>query len=111
MTLNQILEKLRGVQSSIEAWPAIDTTQPQNELMQMIDQRFDSIQVTLDQIYSSSRNLSLYEKQQLRPALSELQLFIQSRFQEANNELNDVKQKLGNGRTHVKAIRAYNQPR
>lgn len=109
MIIQNIQQQIKSIQQKIDEWPneSIKMMEERNEVLALTDTHFNAIEKDLQKLLEQYKGLPTSDQNILAPHLREFQAFIENKFRDAERELMEIKSKMGQGRNHVQAIRAY----
>jgi hypothetical protein len=109
MTIDTIQQEIKTLQQKMNAWPdeEISVEYDRSQVLALTDKHFRAVETDLEKVLEQCKKLSIIDQSIVAPYLKELRVFVQNKFDSAEKELIEIKNRMDLGRNHAQAIRAY----
>ncbi len=109
MTVENIQQQIKFLKQRMDGWPdeRIKVIDDRSQVLTLTDAHFSAIEADLEKLLERCKTLPTNDQNTVSPHLKELQIFVKNKFLQAEKELIEIKSRMGQGRHHIKAIRAY----
>lgn len=109
MTVENIQQQIKFLKQRMDSWPEerIKIMDDRSQVLALTDTHFSTIETDLQKLLERCKTLPTHDQNAISPHLKELEIFVKNKFLHAEKELIEIKSRMGQGRHHIKAIRAY----
>lgn len=109
MNVTTIEQQIKILQQKMNVWPNENVSEADDRktVLDLTDAHFYGVEANLDELLNHCKMLPAYEQSIIAPSLKKLKTFVEDKFARAEAELSEIKNRMGQGRSHAQAIRAY----